>query len=852
MWVDAFESLADGGGLPAVVLRDQLPLTGDGARLESSAAERASGVMAARLALTASQARKGERLTFLVPQATQSLARYLTVSLLLADFVHREGNRVPEDEQRSLLPGDVLLVTQRIRRCADLLRRLCVGSLPLSDYWQIEVLSKYTRSITNKPRVFIANPGWNIPEGTRYTFAGAIVDASHPRTAAHLETVLRHPAIRATPLQALVVPPWDRRRLNEVSESSDRLASGLWGWDPAAEAAVEEAARDTSAPAGTQDGGESSYRKPLKVVPQRTIWVCDDEPVDYALKKAHETLAGAVRLGPIPRPVLEAYSVYHRLRQQAVPMLEAEEERRRAYGTLTLAERIELLRESEVSASGSLRTYLDVHWPALVDVLKSVYDMLVERAEPAKFYTVASVVDEHLSKGGPQKSSPSGQGFSDGEPPVPLRIIAPTEHEGILLAARLRDLVEGFSGALETGTVTLCTVREEPRLVAEGQPAHALLLGFRSGESRHLDVYPSAPVSVVAYPYEAGLDEANQYYSHATIEKLQEDRHRSETLRRILPVAGRALKETSMAPYTADDSSNGSLSVPDAPLTRRAQVIRRTDGQADVRLVRPAEAEAVEPLELSGLWGSSWADEVLVGERNRTGASDLQDEAQPRRAVSRVEITDEEGECVAYPEVQMLDVYYPASERLDRVVAKDVREGMFLIVLVDDRYEALFGRLLEAMEEDLPLGAALALKLWHQAKHAALLKYNGNRQRLYEELKRHGLSVDYAALRGYFVEGEDEIIAPLRFEDFELLARASGIYTDLDRLRFTFQCIQRERGNRRTNGRRLHNLLRHLAGGAHYQAALESAGVLGTPVEHVAAAVELRQVVGVRSLKDRE
>ncbi|HSK82104.1 MAG TPA: hypothetical protein VK902_01685 [Rubrobacter sp.] len=91
----------------------------------------------------------------------------------------------------------------------------------------------------------------------------------------------------------------------------------------------------------------------------------------------------------------------------------------------------------------------------------------------------------------------------------------------------------------------------------------------------------------------------------------------------------------------------------------------------------------------------------------------------------------------------------------------------------------------------------------------------------------------------------------LQFEDFALLARESGIYSDPARMKFTFWCIQKERGARRGGGRLLHGLLRQLAGGAHYQAALESAGVLGTPVEHVAAAVELREVMDVRQLGDR-
>jgi hypothetical protein len=54
-------------------------------------------------------------------------------------------------------------VTQHIRACVALLRAVSVqhGSeaLPLSSFWPIEVLSQYTPSPDNRPRVFVANPG---------------------------------------------------------------------------------------------------------------------------------------------------------------------------------------------------------------------------------------------------------------------------------------------------------------------------------------------------------------------------------------------------------------------------------------------------------------------------------------------------------------------------------------------------------------------------------------------------------------------------------------------------------------------------------------------------------------------
>jgi hypothetical protein len=156
--------------------------------------------------------------------------------------------------------------------------------------------------------------------------------------------------------------------------------------------------------------------------------------------------------------------------------------------------------------------------------------------------------------------------------------------------------------------------------------------------------------------------------------------------------------------------------------------------------------------------------------------------------------------------------------------------------------------MLEAIREQRDLGAQMALALWGHAKPAALTKYGGNRKQLHRSLEAKGISVDYPAVVGWYRTGEDEIIAPLRREDFDILARASGLYADPARIEATFNCIQHERVVRRTCGRKLSNLLTHLAAGKHYEVALKSADAIGTALEQVAAAVSLREVESVRRL----
>ncbi|QIN85436.1 hypothetical protein GBA63_22305 (plasmid) [Rubrobacter tropicus] len=821
MWVEDLALLGEGETLAAAMLKDEIPLRENGARLVSTVVERVSGVFCARLPVRSRGV--GKRLIVVAPGATQSLGRYLAVSLLLADLVHREGSRVAEGERGPLVRGDLLLVTQRIRRCAELLRALRVGSLALSDYWQMEVLSKYSPSPRGtRPRVYVANPGWKPPSGGTRAFGCVIIDATHPRTAAHLEELLEHPTVRSARAQVVIVPPWEEGRLAALREA-EGTDHGCWAWDPAAVSAV---AGRLSAESEPVEGGSVPAEPP-----ERTIHVWEDEPVNEALLRAHEVLAGAVRVGGVGAwvPALrEGWSIYHRLRQLAVPLIQAEEQRRLTYGTVTLARRLALLEEDRPTAAGRLGAYLDVSWPVLIRALKDAYDLLIRRSEPVKFWAAASLIEGHLE--GRVRGSYGGL----------LRVVAPTEHEGNLLASLLGEVVDGWSEALQDGLVSLSTARGEPRLIAEGERAETVLLGYRTGENRYLDVYPGVPVHVLAYPYEAVIDAANQGRAHAPIERLQDDGVRSAMLREMAPPSGREPARPA--------GSNGRTTLRDAPFSPRARIVRRAEGGGKTRLVRPAEPDAVEALDLGDLSTDqfSWADETVVGVPSRSASP-----GEPRTPDARlVEVLDEEGERVVYGERHLVDVYYPATERFDRTAANDLRPGMLVVALVDDRYDDLFQRLVEAMRDERGLEVPLILDLWRRAKQAALAKHGGNRRRLYRELAGRGLSVNYEAVAGYYASGANEALAPDRYEDFELLARASAMYADTGGMRLAFAGIQAERRARRRWGRRLHGVLRRLAGGANYEAALESADALGTPVEEVVAAVSLREVRAVRRLDD--
>jgi hypothetical protein len=629
MWLDSFRALSEAEQLLAsILLKDRISLSTNGIRLRTSTLERASGVLATRLATQLAPGGR-RRLVFLLPNSTQSLGRFLAVSLLVADFVHRDGRRVPFHERGPLLRGDLLLVTQHIRECVALLRAVSVqhGSeaLPLSSFWPIEVLSQYTPSLDDRPRVFVANPGWYSTLGERAIFASVVIDASHPRTADHLHGLLAQSTIAAAPVQILVIPPWEEDRLRRLQESH-RLTTLAWAWDPAAVTAIERVLSVSTAVTELLE-------------PERHIWVCPDEPVHTLLAPLHEALLGAMRVGgrQLPSAIFEAWAVYHRLRELAVPLVQVEETWRRAYRPLTLKERLHMLEEHIPKSSGTLGVYLESRWPKIVDNLRATYDTLLQRMEPAKFYTLASVVEQHL-----QSREDSGQLSS-------LRIVAPTLHEADLLSSLLGQVIDGWSDALLEGAVILTTVREEPRLIAEGHRQASVLLGFRTSETRYLDVYPGVPVHVVAYPYEAEVDEAIQRRVHASIEQLQQDTTRTTLLSALhFPVT--------QPTRVSGIGESGQLEEL-VPRTRRPYIRYHVELGRPLSITHRFQADTVEPLDMGKLAGMTWTDELVIGNLSETTAADV-DRAE--RFVEFVEVVDADGDHVRYPASRLIDVYYPA------------------------------------------------------------------------------------------------------------------------------------------------------------------------------------------------
>ena len=174
--------------------------------------ERVSAAMAVRVALLARQSE--QTLLFQVPEATATTARHVAAALLIGNHAHTHGaSELPAEEARPLFKGDLLLVTVAVSACKAELDALPIGSYNrLHDYWEVLPLSKYSTSRNDKPRVFLANPGWMQTSAAGRRFGAIVIDASHPRSFERVEDLTKA-AMGCSSLRIVVVPPMSESEL---------------------------------------------------------------------------------------------------------------------------------------------------------------------------------------------------------------------------------------------------------------------------------------------------------------------------------------------------------------------------------------------------------------------------------------------------------------------------------------------------------------------------------------------------------------------------------------------------------------------------------------------------------------
>ncbi len=798
MWVDDLAALCEHHGrtIPRAFLKGGVSFQMSGRKLGRDILDRASGCLIDRFCVNSRGTPR--RLVLLRHDSTPAASEYLAGALLVIDLLHSKGKEfevsLPQAEARSLLQGDVLVVTQRVTDFVSSLQRLSIGGVKIKDMWNIQALTKYASNPGRKSRVFVSNPGWirRAPE-LAAQFSAVLIDASHPRTLIHASDVLKQ--LSGIPVQIVICPPMDRRRIEALCNAGQQAESTVWLWDPSAEMALADTI-GCPAPAPRERN-------------RRTYLVSNDMPVNDALERIHNTLriCHSVTGNRVSGCVFEAWSIYHRLRQSVVSLLELEEAHARARSAfqLPIRKRLEQLREVELDSNPTIRA----HWSHLVEQLEDAYTLLLERSEPDKFWILASFIEQIAEPDG-------GEAYA---------IVVPTEQDATVLTSMLVSLVDGAASMLEDGSLSLLTVKQEPVFLHRGYQFRTVLSGFRTYGTRYLDIFPSHDTFLITYLYEAMADEQIQSAMRNGMEFHASAEQRIAALERIGVPVGKSHQDS------ISEGPSPSLEKPKVVLVdglgRQALNIERSHVVDDLALDELIERSSI----------GAWTGDV-------TAASEVSGAVPGMGSFPTVEVAFTSGDRLKVPLHSKLDVYYPASEELARMEVERLQKGDQVVLFVDDPLARLYQRFIEAIREKTDARTNAVLELWGRAKELVLQKYSGEMTQLYDSLHGKGLSVTYQALRGWFKEGEGEIIAPGRFDNFTLLAGESSVYRNKDLLRTTFAVIEEERKLHRIAGKRLRSLLRALVT-PNYDFAKTVADALGSEIGELSTSISLEEVESV-------
>lgn len=375
------------------------------------------------------------------------LPQTLAVSLLVADFFHRETYHSP------YLKGNLLIVTRQVGQLRESLREFRLGEAGdgLERFWEIRTLSRY-QPPGSRPAIYLANPGWSL----EHQFAAVIVDATDPRALARLENLpFSH--------YLAVTPPLDEATLTRLDEPAVLWDEAAKGW----------AAREFSR--------REHPDHPASSLPYRWVEVIEDAELDKVLWAAYQELAEAQEMFGGFSPLWQAWGLFHQLRTLSVPLYRLES-LRKDQGRPTLRDRLASL-EPVVPPNPVQRLV----WQRVLDRLSEVYEALRQRDLPPKFFALV----EWLERRNAERRS--------------CWVVAATRTEATLLqslcvAVSPRQLFIGFGGFAE-----VLWSNEEERRAAQGVGSERLLLGYRSARQRYLDLGP-AEVVVLAYPFEARIE----------------------------------------------------------------------------------------------------------------------------------------------------------------------------------------------------------------------------------------------------------------------------------------------------------------------------------------------------------
>ncbi len=746
--------------------------------------EKVSAAIAVRTALNARVAK--QTLLFLVPEVTATTARHIAAALLVGNHAHSGGHgELPPAEVHPLFKGDLLFVTPAVSDSKGELQEVPIAQYQrLKEYWDVIAFSKYTGRKADKPRVFLANPGWMLAGTAGRRFGAVVIDASHPRTIEKLPELLAA-ARGCSSIRIAVAPPI--AHLNPAF--GNPAQTFVWVWDP-------QAIKDAVAAVDGKSPLDSNAGKGA----ERVLWVCDSDAAGAkALAELHRQLVKASRAaaGRAYPGIQLCWSIYNRLRQLLVPLAQLEQVSANTWSG-NLRVRVDAL--ADVQGHGDVAW--DTTWPELRDVTRAAYQTFLEREQTAKFWGVASSVETFIASGAAH-----------------LRVVIGSEAESELFLEMLGDVVDGVREAMVKGRLEVVSSRQEANLVAEGHISPTVLLGPRMNGHRYLDVFASQRIDEFVYPHEVDIEQAAQVRLYGSLSSAMTDESRVGLL------APLGLRPPPNSPKAA-------------PYLRPDLTVQTTDGHT---IKATKTADVANDLDIDALTeGLGWAQ----SEGNGHGQQGISVQGG-----DVVEITFTRGDSANYYASQGIDVVFSETGTVQRVPAASVRPGWQIISFVDGRYDGLFKRLTEVVNSRLKPEQRVALELWQRTK-AGLVSKHSNKRALYEKLRDAGLQSGYETFASWLREGDEGVLAPQQYEEFEILAMESPTYNSPSLLKATFAAVQHDRGRSRASGRLLRRFLREIVTGEDgYDEALESVRQLDTALADVLAAVEILDVKSLQAIK---
>lgn len=534
----------------------------------------------------------------------------------------------------------------------------------------------------------------------------------------------------------------------------------------------------------------SGARNSSLSAPVHTFYVCgDDSEADQVLEHAYREIAAASKLanGQAYPGLNLIWSILNRLRTLTIPLTAYDEVASGTYGG-GLTSRMRML--NDIAGHGI--PAWDATWPRVRSALESAFETFVSRGETAKFWVLAERLDKLLRSG---RSA--------------IRLVVPSQVEVELLAKMLHDLFDTVSDSLTDGHLEITTYRNDALRVAHGEPAHTLLVGARPFIYRYLNAYPSHQQEEILYPFEVPIQRGLLERQYAAAETLQGDNR----LALLEHLQFSALAEVAGPPSPAPQME-----------------VARADGHP-VRIAKTSNVTT--DLDINGYT----EDEDVLRTYVTVESNGFS------RSGESVDVTFSGGMLVRYSIEQTVDVYYQETDVIERVPAAALKPGMRVIRFVDGRYDSLFQRTTEAIQNKLPVRERMAVELWNIAKRN-LVRLHEKRMDLYEALCAHGLKSTYASFRTWFKEDADTI-APQTFNEFVVIANATNAFKSEKQIGDVFRCIRKLRGRNRSIGRKLHALLRAVVSRDGYEEALESVRTIDPDLADVFAAVDVTEIESV-------